>query len=217
MKKCSWWRSGRLPKNMRNDCVKKTVETYNNWAKMYALHRYYQISRIEKDLRFFINNIRKDKILDVGCGAGHDSYFFDVNKFKVVGIDLADQLLNLAHRKVPHADFRKMDIRKPTFPNEYFDGIWMSASFLHIPKKQALPTLRKMFKILQENGLLYVNVEKGEQEKILSKKEYGYLPRMVAFYSPEEFTKLVTDSGFKIMKVVIDEDIWGWIRIFAVK
>lgn len=202
---------------MSDDCVKKTVKTYNKQAKMYALHRYYQVPRIEKDLRFFIDNIRKGKILDAGCGAGHDSYFFEVNKFKVVGIDLAYQLLNLARRKVSHADFKKMDIRKPTFPNEHFDGIWLSASFLHIPKKQALTTLKRMFKILRKNGLLYVNVEKGGQEKILSKKEYGYLPRMVAFYYLEEFTKLITDSGFKIIKIVIDEDVWGWIRIFAVK
>lgn len=202
---------------MGDDCVKNTVETYNKRAKMYALHRYYQVPKIEEDLRFFIDTIEEGKILDAGCGAGHDSRFFYVNKFKVTGIDLADQLLNLARKKVPRADFRKMDIRKPKFPNEYFDGIWMSASFLHIPKKQALTTLKKMLKILRGNGLLYVNVEKGEREKILHKKEYGHLPRMVSFYSLEEFSKIVDDSGFKIIKTVTDEDVWGWIKIFAVK
>ena len=47
---------------------------------------------------------------------------------------------------------------------EAFDGIWASASLLHVPKVELLATLHILKKALKEGGVLYLSFRCGERE-----------------------------------------------------
>ena len=38
-------------------------------------------------------NIKKSRVLDIGCGNGRDSYFFNKKGFKVTGIDISKKAI----------------------------------------------------------------------------------------------------------------------------
>ena len=59
--------------------------------------------------------------------------FADKN-FEVIGVDLSKKMIEVARKKVKNAKFHVMNIRKLDFNHNSFDGIWASASFIHIPK-----------------------------------------------------------------------------------
>jgi len=199
-----------------NDLVSKTIETYDAFAERYSSN-HYNTSEMQDALNVFVQHLKGDYILDVGCGHGRDAKYFTDHKLKVTGIDLSQRFLDIASKKVPGAKFIRMDIRDIDFPDNTFDGLWVSASFLHIPKSDAKSTLIKMVRILKPQGLIYINVEKGTEEKFLGKQEYDYEPRWISFYTEKEFEELIDGSKLSILKKNVDEDRFGWINVLATK
>jgi ubiquinone/menaquinone biosynthesis C-methylase UbiE len=134
-----------------------------------------------------------------------------------VGVDAAASFIKIASKNAPRAKFIKMDMRHLEFPENSFDGIWACASFLHIPKSEAKDTLSGFSRVLKSHGILYISVKEGVVEKFLKKEEYLGHRKFFAFYTESEFKKLLTLSGFSILKVVIDKKKDKWINVFAVK
>ena len=200
----------------KDNLVSKTIQTYNTCAESY-FHDHYDISEVRDVIDFFIQNLKGVEVLDVGCGPGRDAKYFSSHNLKVIGVDLSDRFLNIASKNVPSAKFIQMDMSILDFSENAFDGIWVCASFLHIQKKDAMDTLIGLRRILKPGGLMYVNVEKGTQEKLLGKEEYKNKPRLISFYTAEEFGKLVKACGLNILKKIVDEDPYGWIKVFATK
>jgi ubiquinone/menaquinone biosynthesis C-methylase UbiE len=196
------------------EALSATIRAYDAVANEYAMG-HMDIPEIGSHADYFMGNIEGEDILDIGCGPGKDAEYFVRNGFQVTGIDLSDELLCIAKKKVPGANFIKMDMREADFPHNSFDGVWMSASFLHIPKDDAQKVLSVVQTVLRPGGIMFLNVEKGTQEKFLVKAEYNNMPRYISFYSVKELEELVSDSGFKILKTVVDEDRYGWIHLFA--
>jgi len=200
----------------KDNLISKTIQTYNACAECY-FHDHYDISEVQDVIDFFIQNLKGTEILDVGCGPGRDARYFSNHNLKVTGVDLSDCFLDIASKNVPSTKFIQMDMRSLDFSENTFDGIWVSASFLHIQKKDAVDTLIGLRRILKSGGLMYINVEKGTQEKFLRKEKYKNKPRLISFYTEEEFEKLVKACGFNILKKIVDEDPYGWIKVFATK
>lgn len=200
----------------KNNLVSKTILTYNACAEIY-FRNHYGINEVQDTIDFFIQNLKGGDVLDVGCGPGRDAKYFSEHNLKVTGIDLSDNFLDIASQNVPNANFIKMDMRNVDFPNDTFDGIWISASFLHIPKNDARNALVNLRSVLKQGGLIYVNVEKGTQEKFLRTEEYKNKPRLISFYTEQEFEKLINACGFNTLKKIIDKDPYGWIKIFAIR
>lgn len=201
---------------LKKDVVEKTIETYEALAEEFT-KEHFDIAEIKSIADFFIQDLKGKKILDVGCGPGRDSKYFSENGFDVTGIDAAANFIKIASKNAPRAKFIKMDMRNLDFPENSFDGIWACASFLHIPKSEATDTLRGFWRVLKPNGLLYVSVKQGAEEKFLEKEEYHGKTKFFAFYTVPEFKELIISCGFKILEVVIDKKSDTWINVFAVK
>ena len=123
-----------------NNVVAKTIKTYEELAEDYY-KTHFDINEIKNIADFFIQNLKGQKILDIGCGPGRDAKYFSENGLEVTGIDLTSNFVKMASQNVPNAKFIQMDMRNLDFAENTFDGIWACASFLHIPKEDAKNTL----------------------------------------------------------------------------
>lgn len=102
------------------------------------------------------------RILDAGCGSGRDAKIFKDLGFEVTAIDGSAEMCRLASEfsgvNVKHMQFQEID-----FFNE-FDGIWASASLLHVPSEELDLVLRKLKNSLKKNGILYASFKYGDFE-----------------------------------------------------
>ena len=199
------------------DEILRTIKTYNEVAEKY-FEINQSIAPIKDVLDLFIKNVDGDKILDVGCGHGRDAKYLSESGFDVVGIDLSCKLLEIARRNAVKPGFCMLDMRKLSFLDDSFDGVWACASLLHIPKKEAETTLRELHRVLRPRGLIYVSLKEGRGESFVKSQQYWDKERFYAFYSMKELRRLFEDSGFETIEDLTEKSNGRnttWINIFA--
>jgi ubiquinone/menaquinone biosynthesis C-methylase UbiE len=200
---------------MNKDPVTETVDNYDKVAEKYVEYHEHtrKMTAYGKD---FIKQVPGKKVLDVGCGPGWDAKLFSNHGLDVMGIDLSKEFIRIAETKSPKSKFLQMDMRKLEFSTAYFDGVWASASVLHVPRKEIKKVLSEVYRVLKPNGLLYISVKSGDGAKFVN-NDLG-INRYFVYYSEKEFKELLTAVGFSIQRISTmkyhDED---WQSFFAIR
>jgi SAM-dependent methyltransferase len=108
---------------------------------------------------FSLGSIRKgDAVLDVGCGAGVDSFVAAVMvgpKGRVVGIDLTSEMLetakeNLRKVSLENVTFQQGSAEDLPFPEASFDVVISNGVFNLVPDKAR--ALKEVFRVLKPHG-----------------------------------------------------------------
>ncbi|MBC8444093.1 class I SAM-dependent methyltransferase [Candidatus Woesearchaeota archaeon] len=198
------------------DPIKKTIESYNKFAKNYVEYTFDTI--LQYQLTQFISFLKGKKILDVGAGSGRDAQYLKEEGLKVTGIELSPEVIKEAKRKT-RLSFKEMDMRKLDFKDTGFDGVWCCASFIHLPKKDAEKALKEFHRVLTENGVLYLGLKEGEKEGFESSHKLNNSDVYVSHYVQEEIEEKLRDCDFEIITTYIEKDAEGisWINTFARK
>lgn len=198
-----------------------TIESYNKTAEEY--YKIVSSFEILPELEKFINLISdKGYVLDLGCGPGHHSRIFLENGFRVKGIDLSTEMIAIAEKEIAGGDFEVMDILDLKLESESFDGIWSSASLLHIPKKNLKSVLKELRRLLVKDGVLYISLKQGNGSEILKDNRYGGVDKYYVYYQSEEINDLLISVGFEIIEKEEKErrnfyDTNPWIQLFCKK
>jgi SAM-dependent methyltransferase len=90
-----------------------------------------------------------ESILDIGCGTGEFSRLLAKRCDRVVGIDLAPKMIQVAKQRsqgYPNINFKVADILQWELLNERYDAIVSIATFHHLPLEQLLPKLKTALK-----------------------------------------------------------------------
>ena len=101
-------------------------------------------------------------ILDLGCGSGRDTKAFLSRGYCVTAADGSPELGELAsaYTGIPVRQmlFEELDDRA------IYDGIWASASVLHVPSGELPDIFRRMITALKSGGIIYVSFKYGTFE-----------------------------------------------------
>ena len=207
---------------MKNERYKRTtIDSYDKTAVEY--YKLVSEFKLLPEITEFIKIVRKNgKILDLGCGPGHHSKYFSNLGFDVIGIDLSLEMIKIAKRESIKSVFQVMDILDLNFEKDTFNGIWASASLLHVPKSKIKFVLKKLKEILIENGILYISLKQGEGSEIFIDNRYGGVEKHYVYYYPEEIEKLLKNVGFNIIEIQPKDkrtiyDTNSWLHIFCQK
>jgi SAM-dependent methyltransferase len=139
-----------------------------------------------KDLRNrFLKNVPDGgTILDLGCGSGRDTKAFLDAGCWVSAIDGSAEICREA------SVFTGIDVRCLDFfdipDNESYDGIWACASVLHVEKSRIPDLIRKLYKNLNRNGVIYLSFKYGEHNGIRDGRHFTDL-------NETEFRKLMEE------------------------
>ena len=207
---------------MTEDKVRKTIKAYKKLAKTYAKqneNRAHIYSEIVKFTKLLPQN---GSLLDLGCGTGFDSKDFQKLRpdLTILGIDISKEMLEEFEKIAPGIEHIRADMVTYIFPKNVFDGIWMNASFLHIPKENADTVIKKVVGALKPQGLLYIRVKEGSGEKFVPAQNYGHkdIERFFSFYTKDELENLLSKYPVKIIELGEGKvKTTKWIFVTAIK
>jgi SAM-dependent methyltransferase len=146
----------------------------------------------------------KSVILDAGCGPGHYSEFFVSRGHSVFSIDFSMAMLNIGRNDLMLKNLVCMDIINLAFKRKQFDGLWVCASFPHIPECLASRVLVNFFNVLKDNGILFINAIIGDiPYRVETKKEINIpgldIGRFFQWYpSAEKVYMLLHQNNFRV-------------------
>ena len=147
------------------------TETFETWNKVALLYqdKFMDLDLYNETYDFICNNIVKDKakILEIGCGPGNITKYLLSKRpdFEIFGIDIAPNMIELAKRNNPTANFAILDSRKIDEIESRFDGIICGFCLPYLSQTDSQKLIADSYKLLNENGLLYLSFVEGDPGK----------------------------------------------------
>ena len=188
---------------------------YNTLAEKTA-DEWYNINILVPTIEDFLSLLPGNPmVLDLGCGPGYESMRMEAKGAKVLGIDFCEDNIRIARERCPKCRFELMDFRQ--LDNRYgsFDGIFASASIIHIRPEELDELMHRLSGVLNKNGYLLVMARDGEglKDGSLTLEDGTRLNRSIYFYTKEAITKSAEKAGMSFIREgYLDKDIYsyGW-------
>jgi predicted TPR repeat methyltransferase len=135
------------------------------------------------------------RILDIGCGPGNITRYLLASNpgWRILGIDLAPNMIRLAEANNPAARFRVMDGREIAQLSETFDGIVAGFCMPYFSKNECIRLISDAARLLETGGCLYFSAIEGSNagsryetasngidKAFVYRHEEGYLAEAVA-------------------------------------
>ena len=139
------------------------------------------------------------RVLDAGCGSGRDAKAFVDLGFDVTAFDASAEMVRRA------AQYAQCPVLHMTFDemtwNEAFDGIWASASLLHVPRASLVATVARCHQALIREGVFYASFKYGDAERAQDGRRFTDLTETT-------FLEVVGQvGGFKVIELWCTADV----------
>ena len=187
-----------------------TLDFYAREAEAYAAH--YSVS---KELAPFLTLIPTGgRILELGCGGGHDSEAMFAAGFDATPTDGVPELARQAERRLGRP-VQVLLFEDIDFVAE-FDGVWANACLLHVPKPFLPAIFGKIHRALRSGGVMYASFKTGGAETVDRFGRYYNYP-------DEAFLREAVGAGWSSVEITqraaagyynLPAD---WLKIVAVK
>lgn len=183
---------------------KETFETWNKVALLYQ-DKFMDLDLYNETYDFVCNSIikKKAKILDIGCGPGNITKYLLAKRpdFDIYGIDIAPNMIELAKKNNPTANFSIMDCRKISTLTTKFDGIICGFCLPYLSQTESAKLVADCNNLLNENGLIYVSFVEGDPNKsgfqVSSTGDRTYFN----YHNIDTLKTLFIDSEFEEIKI----------------
>jgi len=152
----------------------------------------------------FSKTIEGKKVLDLGCGPGHESYIFSELGFDVTGLDFSSEMIRRAKdlkdsKNKPTFVVGDMTRLNRYFSENQFDAIWASASLLHIRPSDMQATLEGMTSISKNGAKIFIGLKGGSGTLMADEDKYGKkMQREFTLWSKEQFLSEVKQYGWNL-------------------
>jgi ubiquinone/menaquinone biosynthesis C-methylase UbiE len=196
------------------DKIKEAIQAYDKIASIYADYTFPKLLQFQ--LNKFISLLVGKKILDAGCGPGRDLLYFKEEGLDVTGIDISKGMLRECRRRTGTMGLQ-MDMKKMSFKDNFFDGIWCMASFSDVSKEENLKVINEFYRVLKRGGVIYLAAKEGSGMEIVKKKKYNDMPRIYVYYKQIELEELLKKKFAILSSNTINDQGTSWVEVFAKK
>ncbi len=150
------------------DKYKITFETWNKIAALYQ-EKFMDLDLYNDSYDIFCTRLGKlnSSILEIGCGPGNITKYLLSKRpdFKIRAIDIAPNMIDLAKKNNPKADFQVMDCRAIDTLDHNFDAIICGFCMPYLSKTDCTKLIKDASTLLHEHGLFYFSIIEGEYHK----------------------------------------------------
>ena len=196
--------------------VRRTIATYDEIAGEYR-ERWGDRSMMERALAEFVRRVRPGGlVVDVGCGPGFDAALLRAEGLRAVALDMSRGMVAVGQRHY-RCLFVQGDMRRLPLGATAVDGLWVSASFLHLPQAEGVATLREFYCVLRPGGVAYVSVKEGAGAAWQNEAYGREAPRFFAYWEAAELDRALGAAGFDVVEQWRSEGASIWLNRMVVK
>jgi len=184
----------------------KTINNWNKEAEQWETHlkNSDHYVNIEDGYNRFLNFTKKvltnnhlpksGRCLDLGCGTGAVANRQKKYSKNIIGVDIADKMIDEARKKVKGVKFVLANSLDLPFPDQYFKLIASRGILIsHVGKKYYEDLIKEANRVLAKKGYFIfdflANINKGENK----------LRKNKAIFNKTKITRLLEKNGFKVM------------------
>jgi SAM-dependent methyltransferase len=142
-------------------------ESYDSAAEAYAEHLADELAQKPLDrhlLNRFAEEVRgRGLVGDLGCGPGHVARYLQEQGGTVLGIDLSEQMIQVARRLNPGIDFRVGDMTRLDLPDAALVGVVAFYSIVHFAPFELGAVMLELRRVLAVGGSALVSFHIGSE------------------------------------------------------
>jgi 2-polyprenyl-3-methyl-5-hydroxy-6-metoxy-1,4-benzoquinol methylase len=191
---------------------KSSIDYYNKNAQSY-IERTFHVEMESCRHRFLQHLAPGAKILDAGCGSGRDAVAFTKKGYDVLGFDASVAMVKYVretlHLPVVQGFFQEMEF------SELFDGIWASASLVHVMPSDLSDVLHRFWKALKPDGIIAISFKDGQGVHKEIDRTFTYMDKKSLSLYLKDF--YVLDEWHHIPKAGINLVPCRWLNVVARK
>jgi ubiquinone/menaquinone biosynthesis C-methylase UbiE len=187
------------------DRMKPTIDSFNKMAQSYH-DRFMNFDLYNDTYDAFCELLKKPgaSVLDAGCGPGNITHYLLSKRpdFKILGIDLAPNMLELAAKNNPSAEFSLLNAKEIIQLNKKFDGIVCGFCAPYFSKEECEKFISDAYNILNEGGTLYLSAIEGDYESSgFEMASNGVDKGYVYYYEEKDLKDFFLKSNFHSIEV----------------
>ena len=188
---------------MADFLTEAAISIFNRHAEEYQ-SKYMDLTGYHDSLDLFCSLISETTphLLDLACGPGNvTKYVLDQHpNAKMLGIDLAPKMQDLARINNPTATFQLMDCKKISELPEKYDGILCGFCLPYLSKEESIKLIKEVAELLNAGGIFYLSTMEGEDTRSgWVGPSSGGEEKLYMYYHQEDYlVKALIDNGFHI-------------------
>lgn len=188
------------------------------------------VHKYGNDVAELIDMEKGCSVLDLGCGNGALTKVLNDKGYKAIGMDMSEELLNIARENYPHIEFIQGDATNFTL-SEPVDVVFSNAVFHWIDKEKHPDMLKCVYNALKTDGRFVFEFGGYNNNRITHNtlaqafSEKGYTYKM-PFYFPSigEYASLLEENGFLVKYALLfdrptelkgENGMKDWLKMFV--
>ncbi len=185
------------------DHHRHTIESFNKLASAYQ-EKFMDLDLYNDTYDRFCELVEMPgaKILEIGCGPGNITKYILSKRpdFKIEGIDLAPNMVQLAKENNPQAHFSIMDCREIDQLPHQFNGIIAGFCMPYLSKEECSKLINDTSLLLYPNGIFYLSVIEGDDEKSGYETASNGTDKAYVYYYQEDYLlQELRENGFELI------------------
>ncbi|MBF8456617.1 methyltransferase domain-containing protein [Kaistella sp. G5-32] len=150
------------------DKYNETFETWNKIALQYE-EKFMDMNLYNDTYDLICTSLPEpnSKILEIGCGPGNITKYLLSKRpdFDIFGIDIASNMIELAKKNNPKANFKVMDCREIDQLKTKFDAIVCGFCLPYLSQTDSVKLIFDCSNLLNKSGLIYLSFVEGNPSR----------------------------------------------------
>lgn len=185
------------------DKTQIAVSVFNKLADLYQ-SKFMDVSMYHDTFDVFCHAVEKQnaKVLELACGPGNITKYllFKRPDFKILGTDLAPNMIELAKINNPNASFQLLDSREMLKLNATYDALMCGFILPYLSKEEAEKMIIDAAQILPQGGVIYISTMEDDYSKSGYKKGSTGDEIYMYYHQADYLIDALKKNGFEIIE-----------------
>jgi 2-polyprenyl-3-methyl-5-hydroxy-6-metoxy-1,4-benzoquinol methylase len=185
--------------------ISSAEEIFNKYAHDYE-SKFMDLSLYHNSFDLFLKSIikRNAKVLEIGCGPGNISKYLLEQRpdLQLTAIDIAANMIELAKKNCPKAEFNILDARNISSLGKKFDAIISGFCLPYLSREEAEKLIKDCADLLNEDGVLYLSTMEDDYSKSGLKTNSGGDQTMMYYHEAKYLLAAFEKNDFEVIRLL---------------